>query len=302
MRRLIIGTLIFACACVAETEDVSTSVEADTQGPRFTLWIHGYWPIGETKIGDYDAFWPYFGRAASAPGVNPKAVNWGGRETLARSNIHVVRALDCFCTGTSACYVAAHSTGDAQIGYALARLGGTQRPKKNPDRVKENGECEDAGGTQTGWNIRWVAVAGGAAGGSELAPLGKWGTLVGLNDPILRDLDPRVMRSRYDHDQTHGVVFHMFVGYDGTAMSGLLPGEDDGVVAYHSAGALAEIGSFCNSGCDGVLTKGSGPASDGTRKWRNHTVESITDRGHLTWSSWNGVLGDLAAYVRQNAR
>lgn len=80
---------------------------------NYTLWINGR--TGGGTIGDYASF-TYWGPATVAAGVNKKAVNWDGYNSIASQNYHVRDALDCFCTGSNWCYIAVHSAGDLMIG------------------------------------------------------------------------------------------------------------------------------------------------------------------------------------------
>lgn len=62
--------------------------------------------------------------------------------------------------------------GNLQIGYAVSLYGTSSRSQKTAS-PKASGQCGNSGaGTQTGWNIKRVAIAGGATGGSELANSG----------------------------------------------------------------------------------------------------------------------------------
>src|SRR4029453_988816 len=151
---------------------------------------------------------------------------------------------DCFCTGDNWCYVATYSAGDLMLGYALDLYGGTQRYKKNPNR-RSGGVCGNSDGTtQTGWNIKWVRVAAGAAGGSELANAGAWA----VSEPLVSDLKTATARALYNHNATANVWFYMYAGAKGALYSAILPGQDDEVVAYHSSGAVSGSsgGSHCN--------------------------------------------------------
>ena len=114
--------------------------------------------------------------ATAAAGVNKKAVNWDGKSDVASQSETIRSALDCFCTGENWCYIAVHSAGDMLIGYNLAHYGGSARPITNAQPNAE-GVCGGSGGrTQTGWNIKWVRVAAGSSGGSELSDIGAWAT------------------------------------------------------------------------------------------------------------------------------
>lgn len=269
---------------------------------NYSLWIHGRNSSQSTQPGNYNDF-SYWGSSGTSAGVNKKAVNWDGVSHIADQNYRIRNALDCFCTGSNWCYVAAHSAGDAQIGYALALYGGSSRNVKNASAASD-GTCGNAGGTQTGWNIKWVDVAGGAGGGTELANIGAWA----VSDALTGDLKTGTARALYDHNQTHSVWFYMFAGAKGTLYASTLPGQDDEVIAYHSSGGVSKTGGFCNSGdwfCDGTLTTGSGATSNGVAKWSYHSVD-LTDGGesynHYSNGSWGGIVGpmrtDMANYAK----
>jgi hypothetical protein len=266
----------------------------------YSLWIHGRNTSQSTQTGNYADF-SYWGPASTAAGVNKKAVNWNGVGHISDTNGAIRNALDCFCTGQNWCYVAAHSAGDAQIGYALSMYGGTSRNVKNAS-PGASGTCGDAGGAQTGWNIKWVDVGGGAGGGTELANLGYWA----VSDAITSDLRTGTVRSMYNHNSTQNALFFMFAGAKGTAYSGALPGQDDEVVAYHSTGGLSATGSFCNPGdwfCDDSLYLGA-QGSKSAPKWANHNVEFRDDGenyNHYTSNTWGGIMSvvrqDMVSYA-----
>ena len=144
-----VAAFILACAGAA----VATN---------YSLWINGR-NNANAQAGNYADF-TYWGPASTAGGVNKISVNWDGSSRVADQNYRVRDALDCYCTGSNWCYIAAHSAGNLQIGYALSLYGGTSRTKRNA--VVSGGQCGVAagGGTQTGWNIKWVNVAAGAGG------------------------------------------------------------------------------------------------------------------------------------------
>jgi hypothetical protein len=286
-------TAIITCGLVAASEAGATN---------YSLWIHGRNTSQSTQPGNYADF-SYWGPSGTNAGVNKKAVNWDGVGRISEQNYRVRDALDCYCTGSNWCYIAVHSAGDLQIGYALALYGGSVRNVKNASPGAD-GKCGNTGATQTGWNIMWVDVASGAAGGSELANIGAWA----VGDPLTDDLKTGAARSLYDHNQTRGVWFYMFAGASGTMYSGALPGQDDEVVAYHSTGGVSKTGSFCNPGdwfCDGNLTSGTSATSNNIAKWSKHWVE-LVDTGesynHYANGNWGGIVGpvrsDMATYAK----
>lgn len=270
---------------------------------NYTLWIHGRNPGGGTVAGTYGDF-RYWGPSSTAAGVNKIAVNWDGVSSIASTNGAIRNALDCYCTGPNFCYVAVHSAGDNQIGYALSLYGGSARYKKNavPNSA---GVCGNTDGTtQTGWNIKWVAVASGASGGSELADLGRWAT----GDALTTDLVTTTARGMYNHNQTYSRWFYRFAGAAGTLYSALLPGQDDEAVSYHSSGGVAgSAGASFGNPSDWFsndLTLGTAACEGGATKWTNHTVTLRDDNeiyNHYAAGNWAGIIGPVRAYVQSNA-
>jgi len=274
----------------------------EASATNYSLWIHGRDTAHSSSPGNYASFTTW-GPSTVSAGVNKKAVNWVGSQRISVENYRIRDALDCFCTGANWCYIAAHSAGNLQIGYALSLYGGSTRYKKNAI-PNSTGVCGNTDGTtQVGWNIKWVDVASGAGGGSELADTGEWT----MTDPIVGDLVTSTSRALYNHNTTRSKWFYMFAGAKGTLYSGILPGQDDETVAYHSSGGVSVVGNFCNPGdwfCDGTLTLGTAPTSDGKAKWSYHSV-SLRDDGELYGQSiegnWAGIVGpvraDMATYA-----
>jgi len=287
---------LFSTAIIAAT----ALVGAEASATNYSLWIHGR-NGNTTQPGNYANF-NYWGPSTTAAGVNKKAVNWWGTQRISVENFRIRDALDCFCTGSNWCYVAAHSAGNLQIGYALSLYGGSTRNVRNAV-PNSSGVCGTTGGTQVGWNIKWVDIASGAGGGSELANMGDWAS----SDPLTSDLVTSTARGMYNHNTTRAKWFYMFAGARGTAYSGTLPGQDDEAVAYHSTGGVSATGSFCNPGdlfCGGTLNTGTAATSNGVAKWSYHTVE-LRDDGeaydHYAAGNWAGIVGpvraDMAAYA-----
>lgn len=270
---------------------------ATAQATNYSLWINGRG--GGGQVGNYNDF-TYWGPASTAAGVNKKAVNWDGYNSISSQSGVVRNALDCFCTGTNWCYVSVHSAGDLMLGYTLSMYGGSARSVKAPVPAA-NGTCSNAStanATQTGWNIKWVNVAGGAAGGTTLADAGSWA----LSEPLVSDLKTTTARALYDHNNTRGTTFYMFAGAKGTLYSGILVGQDDEVIEYHSSGGVsgATKGSYCNPGdwfCD-VLTAGTAANSNGRAKWANHNVQ-LRDTSeiynHYASGNWGGIIAPSRA-------
>lgn len=267
---------------------------------NYSLWINGR--TGGGQVGNHADF-TYWGPAGVAAGVNKKSVNWDGYNRVSTQNSIIRDALDCYCTGSNWCYIAAHSAGNLQIGYALSLYGGSTRNVKNAT-PNAGGTCGDAGGTQTGWNIKWVDIAAGAGGGSELADIGSWA----VSDPLTSDLKTATARAMYDHNQTRAKWFYMFAGAKGTLYSAVLPGQDDEAVAYHSSGGVSGSSgaSFCNPSdwfCND-LTLGTAANEGGRTKWSYHTVQFRDDSealNHYTSGNWAGVVSKVRADMAANA-
>lgn len=275
----------------------------DALATNYTLWIHGRNTSGSTQPGNYADF-SNWGPSSTAAGVNKKAVNWNGQDSISSTNGRIRDALDCFCTGSNWCYVAAHSAGNLQIGYALSMFGGSARYKKNAT-PNSSGVCGNTDGTtQTGWNIKWVDVASGAGGGSELADAGYWATGYAID----RDLVTTTARALYNHNTTRSIWFYMFAGAKGTLYSGVLPGQDDEAVSYHSTGGVAGTagGAYCNPSdwlCND-LTLGTAACEGSHAKWSFHTVQFRDDSeayNHYGGGNWGGIVGvvraDVATYA-----
>jgi len=272
------------------------------QATNYSLWINGR--TGGGQVGNHADF-AYWGPAATAAGVNKKAVNWDGYNRISSTNGGIRDALDCYCTGPNWCYVAAHSAGNLQIGYALALYGTSSRSIKTAS-PNSAGQCSNSGaGTQTGWNIKWVDIAGGAGGGSELADAGDWA----LSEPLVSDLKTSTARALYNHSSTTGKWFYMYAGSAGTVYSFVLPGQDDEAIAYHSSGGVSGSsgGSYCNPSdwfCND-LTLGTSAAQGGRAKWSYHTVAFRDDSeqfNHYTNGSWGGIVSKIRADMVANTQ
>jgi hypothetical protein len=268
---------------------------------NYTLWINGR--TGGGIVGDYTSF-TYWGPSSTAAGVNKKAVNWDGYNSISSQNSKIRDALDCFCTGANWCYVATHSAGDLMMGYTLANYGGSSRMKKNAV-ANSAGQCGNSDGTaQTGWNIKWVRAASGAGGGSELSDAGSWTT----SEPLVKDLKTTTARAMYNHNETRNIWFYMYAGAKGTLYSGVLPGQDDEAIAYHSSGGVSGTSGagFCNPSdwfCND-LTMGTAANEGGKAKWSFHSVIFRDDNeayNHYANKNWQGIVSVVRAAMVSTA-
>jgi hypothetical protein len=189
--------------------------------------------------------------------------------------------------------------------YTMANFGGSARTITNAS-PNGSGVCTASGaGSQTGWNIKWVRAASGAGGGSELADLGSWA----LSEPLSKDLRTATARAMFDHNNTRNIWFYMYAGAKGTLYSGLLPGQDDEAVSYHSTGGIAGNSgrSLCNPSdwfCND-LTLGTAANEGGSTKWNYHSVafrDSNENYNHYANNNWQGIISivraDMAAYAK----
>lgn len=135
-----------------------------------------------------------------------------------------------------------------------------------------SGVCSASGaGPQTGWNIKWVDIAAGAAGGSDL---GDWA----LSEPLVSDPKTTTARALYDHSSTRAIWFYMYGG-----------------------------ASFCNPSdwfCND-LTLGTAANEGGRAKWGDHSVKFRDDNeayNHDTNSNWGGVVSLVRSDMVNNAR
>ena len=268
---------------------------------NYSLWVNGR--SSTAQPGNHADF-TYWGPASTAAGVNKKSVNWDGYNRVSDQNYRIRDALDCYCTGNNWCYIAAHSAGNLQVGYALSLYGGTARTKRNatPNSAGVCGATD--GSTQTGWNIKWVNIAAGAGGGSELSNVGAWA----VSEPLVSDLKTSTARAMYDHNQTRAKWFYMYAGAKGTAYSAILPGQDDEAVAYHSSGGVSGSGGtglcnpsdwFCND-----LKLGTTANEGGSTKWAYHSVSFRDDSeslNHYANGNWGGVISKVRADMVTNA-
>ncbi len=291
LKRLVLSVFLFAVYALGNLASAE----------NYTLWINGR--TGGGVIGNYNSF-TYWGPSSTAAGVNKKSVNWDGYNSISSQNSKVRDALDCFCTGSNWCYVATHSAGDLMLGYTLANYGSSSRMKKNAV-ANSGGQCGNSDGTaQTGWNIKWVRAASGAGGGSELSDAGSWA----LTEPLVKDLKTTTSRAMYNHNNTANVWFYMYAGAKGTLYSGILPGQDDEAIAYHSSGGVSGSGgrSLCNPSdwfCND-LNLGTAANEGGSTKWSYHSVSFRDDNesyNHYSSGNWQGIVGVVRSAVASNA-
>ncbi len=149
--------------------------------------------------------------------------NWSGstsinaavdqRNSMSTATTQLAGILNQYCTGSNWCYLYTYSNGGAVISRTLSLY-------------------------STNWNIGYVLNSASNEGGSEIGGTGWVGEIFG-GCTLAGHIGTSDHRSGWNHDDTNGETIYGTGGYDGWwYSSGFLPGEDDGAVAYHSAGAL----------------------------------------------------------------
>lgn len=155
------------------------------------------------------------GRLANFPGVTSVNAQVDQRNSMSTATAELRNILDAYCTGDDWCYVYAYSNGGATISRTLSIY-------------------------STDWNIYWVMVSGSNEGGSELSYT-RWAAEIFLGCNLAGHIAPSDHRSNWNHDDTNGNTIYTVSGKDGWWYSTwLLPGEDDGAVAFHSSAGLID--------------------------------------------------------------
>ncbi len=153
------------------------------------------------------------GRLASFSGVTAVNAQVDQRNSMSTATAQLRTVLDTYCLGDDWCYVYTYSNGAAVISRALSVY-------------------------STDWNIYFVMQSGGNEGGSELSQTG-WAAEIFLGCDMADEITPSDHRSGWNHNDTGGNTFYTVSGEDGWWYSSwLLPGEDDGAVAFHSSGGF----------------------------------------------------------------
>jgi hypothetical protein len=208
---------------------------------NYTLWINGR--TGGGTIGDYNSF-TYWGPSPRRRASTRRPSTGTATTASHRRAAHPRRARLLLHRQQLVLYRDPQRgrPDDGLHAGQLRRLGAHEE-ERQPEFVGRVRQFSD-GTSQTGWNIKWVRAASGAGGGSELADYGSWA----VSDPLTQDLktDDRARHVQPQHHARH-LVLHVR-RRQGHAYSGILPGQDDEAVAYHSSGGVAGSsgGSYCN--------------------------------------------------------
>lgn len=152
--------------------------------------------------------------------------------------------LDTYCQTGNICYIYTYSNGGAVISKVLATYA-------------------------TNWNIGYIFTTANNEGGSELAQ-GKWLSEFLAGCSLASSVKPGNFRvASWNHNDTNGKPYYQIGGDIGPtwalwyATSGLIPGDDDGIVGQHSAG-----GATCGGSTSGCSVTNMCSAA----RWSNHNV------------------------------
>jgi hypothetical protein len=168
------------------------------------------------------------------------------RDSMANAVSDMRSVFDTYCSDPDSCNVYAYSNGAAVVSKTLSTF------------------------SDAGWNVDLVLQSGGSEGGSEVAGTGWVGEAFGgCALAGSADLTPTAHRSNWNHDDTAGALVYGLAGTGHTwwsfLMTLLIPGKNDSVVGFHSAGGMNSVGAYYDA-C-------AGP------KYNSHFVESTLCHG-----------------------
>lgn len=170
------------------------------------------------------------------------------RDNMAQATADLQGILDEHCTGDDWCYLFTYSNSGATLSRVLSL-------------------------SDTEYNIVWSMNAASNEGGSEIGGTGWIGEVFGGCD-LTGHIGTSDHRSGWNHNDTGGSTFYMVGGYRGMVpwvQSSVLPGEDDGAVAYHSSGGYNDTYSedtLCGARQDHFVNHEAAFSCDGYGK--NH--------------------------------
>ena len=182
---------------VKNTGDGKHFVALHVNGVCSTSWENGKAPAPLGTFSDVES-------------VSAKVDQTGDME---KATADLRKSLDENCTGNNWCYVITYSNGGATMSRVLSLF-------------------------ENVWNIVWVYSIASNEGGSEVGGTGWVGSTFG-GCKLTGKIGTTDHRAGWNHNDTGGVNFYMTGGNDCMfpyVQCAILPGEDDGAVAYHSSG------------------------------------------------------------------
>ncbi|KAB2900315.1 MAG: hypothetical protein F9K40_09415 [Kofleriaceae bacterium] len=145
------------------------------------------------------------------------------RDSMSTATSHMKTVLDTYCGSGNSCRIFTYSNGAAVVSRTLAVY-------------------------STAWNITSINNSGGNAGGSELSKT-SWVAEIFTGCALASKIDPSSHRNGWNHNDTNGKPVYHIAGKGtiwwtfGTTKA-FLPGEDDSVVAFHSAAGNSNTSSY----------------------------------------------------------
>ncbi|TGK12159.1 hypothetical protein EHO60_07795 [Leptospira fletcheri] len=219
----------------------ASSLSAQT----YTIFVHGKSDQNHNGVGTTDVN-NYWGTAPNSVSGAKIFVGYDGTSDprtygTARAQTNLTTGLNTYCTGSNSCKIVCHSAGCYATEYWLANLGATTASR--------------------GYNITKVTALASASGGSELASALNGITFGFGGNAMDKSLVVSTARGAYNHNVTAGITFYQVPGYKGFsgiqgASSLILPGADDGAVAFHSSCAYNKSGGL--SVCQSSVTQSEG--------------------------------------------
>lgn len=196
----------------------STFVAAEAEAANYIVYVHGR---SQTT---------WTGTQYGMSGWSKVSLNYNATTaTLAQANSTVRSKLATYCSGANSCIIVAYSNGMHQVAYTQANY---------PEAIS---------------NALYIQSGGAAYGGSDLLDgfTGDLGEIFGaVYDGGVDDaLHVSAARNAYNHNLTAGKVTYMVGGNTNAynwiwyPTAGFLPGDDDGVVSFHSAFGCVNSGS-----------------------------------------------------------
>jgi hypothetical protein len=147
------------------------------------------------------------------------------RNSMSTATSNLKSVLDQYCTSGNSCWVYTYSNGAAVLSRTLSIY-------------------------STRWNINAVFNSAGNGGGTELSSTG-WVAEIFGGCSLASQVTPSLHRNGWNHNDTNGAsILHIAgtgtIWWSFGLTKGLLPGTDDSVVAFHSAGGMSNTNAYSN--------------------------------------------------------
>lgn len=244
---------IFATTLCIGWLSSAAALAADTM-----IYAHGWTPNGADLTYTNNSTYSPYAWGTTSPGAIH--IGWNTGDDWRRSISNAVTVFDTRCSRAAgqSCTVICHSTGCPITSAAL--------------------DIHGWNGSVPRWRINRVLALASSEGGSELgaanATLDMLAATFGYGPyhSSRQFLIPAIVRPAYDHNDTATTPVLHVAGYDGNLASIRIPGQDDGVVGFHSACGYVKVfgATECSNDYEWVY-KGWGVYVMRTvAQWQNH--------------------------------